>query len=206
MSPTTYVFLEAVTLSRVGRYREVEKKIRQGIELSLHQGNIPSSLDLEFLAAHLELERGNYAAAIAIANRLTENTPEDQRPPWFARASQRLVVTAEARAGNVEAARDRYDGQADIFDAEDPIHKSWSNELRGEIALASGNLAAAETAFSEAQPELKMSFNKGSGSRNIWLNDLNLRDGLARLKKAQGDLAGAIADYRELLTTDISSK
>ncbi len=72
--------------------------------------------------------------------------------------------------------------------------------------MAAGDLATAEEAFTRAEPEFKMRFNMGSGGRNLLPNNSSLRDGLGRVKKAQGDLAGAISIYRELLTSDISSK
>ena len=41
---------------------------------------------------------------------------------------------------------------------------------------------------------------------SLFANNLPLRDGLARIKKAQGDLRGAIRIYRELNTPGMSSK
>jgi tetratricopeptide (TPR) repeat protein len=41
---------------------------------------------------------------------------------------------------------------------------------------------------------------------SILCNNLPFRDGLARVKAARGDLAGAIEIYRRLLTVDISQK
>jgi serine/threonine protein kinase len=42
--------------------------------------------------------------------------------------------------------------------------------------------------------------------RSVLLNGLSLRDGIARAKRAQGDLAGAAEEYRRLLTVDVSQK
>ena len=54
-----------------------------------------------------------------------------------------------------------------------------------------------------------MTFAVGSVRGVSWAvfsNSLPFHDGLARVRKAQGDLPGAIRIYRELLTPDMSSK
>jgi tetratricopeptide (TPR) repeat protein len=78
--------------------------------------------------------------------------------------------------------------------------------LQGEIAFAAGDLAAAETAFITAEPKTKTMFDREAMGRTIFLNNPASRDGLARIKKARGDLRGAIDIYRKLAVPDISSK
>ncbi len=68
-------------------------------------------------------------------------------------------------------------------------------------------MAAAEATFSAGEPELKMLFSlAGPFARTLFDNNLPFRDGQARVKKARGDLAGAIEIYRNLLAPDISQK
>ncbi len=78
--------------------------------------------------------------------------------------------------------------------------------LEGEIALAAGDQAVAEAAFSAGEPELKMWFGSVNPWRSVFANQLPFRDWRARAKQARGDTAGAIEAYRKLLTPDISSK
>ena len=51
-----------------------------------------------------------------------------------------------------------------------------------------------------------MDFNRGIPPPTILQNNGLSRDGLARVKKARGDLRGAIEIYWRLLTPDISAK
>jgi len=74
------------------------------------------------------------------------------------------------------------------------------------MALASGDLAAAETAFSAGEPEFKP-FITGPSSWPVFFSNLPFRDGPARVKAARGDPKGAIETYRRLLTPeDIGQK
>jgi hypothetical protein len=72
-----------------------------------------------------------------------------------------------------------------------------------EIALAVGELGAAEASFSAGEPEPKMRFNLGGGRIMVFANCLPYCDGLARVKRARGDLAGAIEIYRKLNTPGV---
>jgi tetratricopeptide (TPR) repeat protein len=78
--------------------------------------------------------------------------------------------------------------------------------LEGEVALASGDLPAAERAFLAAEPPLKMWFNMGSPSTSLVRNNYPFRDGTARVLLARGNVDGAIDAYRRLLTSDMTQK
>jgi len=117
-----------------------------------------------------------------------------------------LAGAARARSGNLETARELLKHLKDVYHPDDLITNRWLHALEGEIALASGDLAGAETAFRAAEPEHKAWFSNGYASWSAFSNNHPLRDGLARTKKAQGDLEGAIAVYRSLLTPSIESK
>ena len=117
-----------------------------------------------------------------------------------------LAGLAEVRRGNLDPARAHLESLREIYDPD----INWQNfmpwVLEGEIALAAGDLAAAESAFATAEPELKMFFNMGSSTANTFVNNLAFHDGPARVKVAKGDIAGAIKLYRKLNTPDISAK
>jgi tetratricopeptide (TPR) repeat protein/tRNA A-37 threonylcarbamoyl transferase component Bud32 len=207
--PTTLLFVDAFILSRVGRYREAEEQLEQAIHLAGSQGDWGSKANLEQLSALLALEKEEYSDALKIVSR-SEASIAQIDPPAFRTGRRRLghllVGVAEARRGNLEAAGSHLDSQAEIYDPRDEGENWFHQALRGEIALAAGDLAGAEAAFLDGEPEFKMWFNAGTQMISLLLNNLPFRDGLARVKKAQGDLPGAIEIYRDLLTPDIGSK
>ena len=78
--------------------------------------------------------------------------------------------------------------------------------MQGEIALAADDPAAAESAFSKVEPEIHMSFEMSRPIVYAVPNNLSFRDGVARARKARGDIAGAIEGYRQILTVDTAQK
>ena len=140
-------------------------------------------------------------------NRARELLPEGGR---FSREQKVLTYlmagVAAARDGDLDAARRELEAQKEIYDERNSADKWWHHALEGEIALAAGDLAAAETAFAAGEPELKMFFSNGIPQLSIFANSLPFRDGRARVKKMQGDLTGAIEIYRSILTPDIGNK
>ncbi len=117
-----------------------------------------------------------------------------------------LAGIAEVQRKNLEAARAHLDSQSKIYRPQLDWDVWMYHTLQGEIAFAAGDLAAAESAFRAGEPEFKMFFSMAYATWNVFLNNLTFRDGLARVKKAQGDLPGAIGIYRKLNTPDISAK
>ncbi len=77
--------------------------------------------------------------------------------------------------------------------------------LEGEIALAAGDLDAAEAAFLAAEPERKAHFTMAQFGLSVFLNNVGT-DGLARVKKAHGDLEGALEMYRSLNAPGLAAK
>jgi tetratricopeptide (TPR) repeat protein len=207
--PETLSLLEAFTLSRVGRYREAEERVQRGAEVSLGQGNPVAGLARAYLSVIVHIENADFSEAVQATQDL-ENTVSQIPDPAFRSDMEKvasfLAGMAEVRRSNLDSGREHLGSLARVYDAEDEMDRWFYETLNGEIALAAGDLATAEEAFHTAEPELKMFFNMGSGGQNILANNSSFRDGLARLKKARGDLPGAIAEYRKLLTTDISSK
>ena len=202
-------FLEAFTLSRTGRYRAAQDKLRSGIEVSASQEDRLGESGLELLSALLAIELGDQPRALKQVGRAREavsQITESGMRRSLSISVDFLEGIAETRRGNLDQARERLAAQSELYDPNDEGEKWLHQTLQGEIALAAGDFAAAEEAFSESEPMFRMWFNNGSPERSVFLNNLTYRDGRARVKKAQGDLPGAIKLYRDLLTTDMSSK
>ena len=72
--------------------------------------------------------------------------------------------------------------------------------------MAEGDLDAAEEAFLAGEPDIKMWFSVSDPYENAVRNNWPFHDAVARVKKAQGRPAEAIAIYRELLEPDMGSK
>ena len=210
-------FIEAFLLSRLGRYREAEATLREGIERARQLEQIETEAGSLLLAALLAVERENYPKALAYVSqsqKLLDRISDELGP--FNLPNQRTGLTglahllagiAEARLGNLESARRNLNEQTDLYAGAANIIENWHHHaLQGEIALAEGDLAAAQSAFSAGQPELKMWFNQYFPGPSVFANNSPSRDGLARVQEAQGDLAGAIRSYRELNTPGMSSK
>jgi tetratricopeptide (TPR) repeat protein len=110
-----------------------------------------------------------------------------------------LAGVAAIDNGNIAEARYRLERQKKLFrpnyDLDVWLHKA----LEGEIALATGNPRLAAAAFAQGEPRQKR-FHFDAVGAVLIANHLTSRDGLARAAKARGDLPGAIAVYRRLLS------
>lgn len=201
------MLVRAFFLSRVGRYREAERDIRDGI---------PQALDLEddlfvarahLLSAMLSVEKDAFGEAILYTDRAMAALPR-----LSGRGRREVLMLgslfagiAQARSGQLDPASRNLDSLRLLFDRNDPREKWWYHLLRGEIALAQGDPEAAADAFSEGEPELKIWFSSAALFGSI-VSNLPFRDGLARTKKLEGDVSGAIRAYRKLLMPDITQR
>ena len=205
-SPGTLLFGDAFILSRLGRYEEAGGAIAEAQELDEDEGLRVALLLLSALTSH---ERGRYGEAVETVREaqalLAEVTLPLQRR-YFSFMAPYLAGVAEARRGNLDAARAQLDAQAETYEPGAEPQRWLHGSLRGEIALAAGELAEAEAAFSGGEPQFKMVFSAGAPTVFLFVNQTPSRDGLGRVMKARGDLAGAIRFYRALLTPDMSSK
>jgi len=206
LSPGTLLFGDAFILSRLGRYQDANATIREAQGLDEGAGlRVP----LLLLSALTSLERGRFEEAVEMAKQAQALVPEVTYPllsGYLSFTAPYLAGVAEARRGNLDAARAHLDAQTKTYEPGTEWQKWLHESLRGEIALAAGNRAAAEAAFSEGEPQFKMVFSAGAPAITLFVNQTPSRDGLGRVMKAQGDLAGAIRFYRALLTPDMSSK
>jgi len=202
-------FLRAFMLSRAGRYREAEDRIRQGLREAARLKDVQRQAGLELLSSLLSLERKDYSRSLETAGRAEKIIPkilDDRARNRVTIVAHLLAGVAEAHSGQLAAARARLESARKLFQPGDDGIKWWYHALEGEIALAGGDLAAAESAFTAGEPELKMFFSNVVILESVFANDLPWRDWQARTKKARGDIPGAIEVYRRLLTSDISAK
>jgi serine/threonine protein kinase/tetratricopeptide (TPR) repeat protein/TolB-like protein len=202
-------FVRAYLLSRIGRYREAEQGIQRGLRVAEGLKNEQLKFGFTALSASLALERREYGK-VAAAGGALEKTASASDDAQFRRGAtvftHFLVGTAAARSGNLSAARARLEAAKRIYDPKTEGEKKTYQWLAGEVALAAGDLSAAEAAFADGEPPLKGQFTAVNPFSVVFGHNSPLRDWQARIQKAKGDLPGAIETYRELLTPDIASK
>jgi tetratricopeptide (TPR) repeat protein len=194
-------------LSRVGRYREAQEDMEEGIRLAHQQQDALFESRGHLLSAMLAVEKQAYAQALTNTDRAIALLPA------LSGGAKREVLMlaslfagiAQARGGDHRAATRHLDSLRTLYDPQDPREKWWFHLLRGEIALAQGDDDGAGQAFAEGEPELKIGFSSASLFGSI-AGNLPFRDALARTKKLNGDLSGAIRAYRKLLMPDITQR
>ena len=115
---------------------------------------------LEHLSARIALEQGEYRKALHIKRLSLEHQHIPKQPvrarPISTLVTHKLLGTAEARSGNIGAARENLKSMRKLYPKVGESGNMLFHFLEGEIALAEGNLAAAEVAFSAGEPKLKM--------------------------------------------------
>lgn len=202
-------FLSGWAYSRVGRYREADEEIRQGLEQTAEGDQALMETAIALLSATVRLERGDRGRALEMVERAIALAPKISHPvakPGSQLLGGLIAGMAEVRAGNVDAAREWLEVQRRLEPQSAPMF-NWAHQtLRAEIALVEGDLDTAGAAFAAAEPRFKMFFSRSEVAPTMFANNLALRDGPARLRVALGDPDGAIEIYRELLTPDIGSK
>jgi serine/threonine protein kinase/tetratricopeptide (TPR) repeat protein len=204
--------VEALTgflLMRAGRYREAAARFARGRAAATTFEDYWSMAAFEYLDAIASLERGDPARALQFVRRTEEwgaRSPGGEGRRVWPVLTSLVAGVAEVRAGRPERARRLLDELRRAAD----MSQSWEawavRTLEGEIALGSGDLAAAEQAFAAADPPIKMWFNMGGPSTSIVRNAFPFRDGTARVQLARGNVDGAIESYSRLLTLDVSQK
>jgi tetratricopeptide (TPR) repeat protein len=200
--------LSGFLLVRAGRYREAEARFQRG-RSSAEKFEDPWSIaSFDFLLSLSELERGRIAVVPQLVKRLeqaNERLPAARVREWRV-LSTGLAAVADVRGGRLDTAAKSLEQLRPLVNP----RLSWETWLvrtvEGEIALARGDLAAAEQAFGSADPPLKIFFSMGSPSSSLVRNSFPFRDGAARLQAARGNLDAAIESYRRLLTLDLSQK
>lgn len=148
-TPWLYKF-RALFLSRVGRYRDAAASIDAGIRVAAESKTVEAEIHAELLAAAVGLERARPTDVGQAAGRARRLVSQVDRPHYhrvFHEAALFYMGVAEARAGRTETARELADEQRTYGD--EPV-REWEHLrhwLTGEIALATGDVDAAERAF-----------------------------------------------------------
>jgi tetratricopeptide (TPR) repeat protein len=183
----------------MGRYCEAEAVVAERYRLA---EEAEMTLALTYNPLHssiMALDRGHLSAAIDSATRVVE-APEKDKVDWFGNlVAHFLAGVAEARSGQPTAAEDHKNAIAKLSNRQPFIETFVSRSLEGEIALARGDLDRAEAAFASALPTGKMPLGSRNGG-SFFGHNSPARDRRARVCRARGDAAGAIAEYRRLLT------
>ncbi len=194
-------WLSAFLKSRLGQYREAERIVAQGIGDARTVKNTNAVLQFDLLSALLAMERRDFGRAVALSSQMAPTIAEIQNP-----GNRRVWTTtwhwiggvSEARSGRIPQARARLDELTKVYSDALPLERSLRRSLEGEIALAAGDLPAAESAFAAAEPEIKPEFNLNNVALTFFQNGFAAVDGSARVKAARGDLAGALARLSQL--------
>jgi tetratricopeptide (TPR) repeat protein len=199
---------EAFLLSRIGRYREARVRLDAALTRAKMVDRPSDLIGLYIVSALLALEQQATAAAladVASAERLLDRIAPDASD-WLSQKGRLLVNfvagMAAVHANDSTGAHRRLRRLESMYRPHDPIEQWWYHTLEGEIALSAGRLDAAETAFRAAQPRRKVDY--GWGPQRAPFLQL-FRDGLARVRAARGDLAGAIDIHHSLLTPGIEN-
>jgi serine/threonine protein kinase/tetratricopeptide (TPR) repeat protein len=202
-------WLSAFLHSRLGRYREADRIAAQGIRDATAVQGWNAVLSFEQLLASVAIERGDFGRAFDISTSVGKVVANHQNPDtrrvWTAVWHWDAGVS-EARRGRLAQARRQLEELTKIYKDAIPFERRMRRALEGEIALAAGDLSAAESAFTAAEPEIKAEFNLTNLGATFFDNGFASLDGSARVKAARGDLAGAIGTYRSFLTPDIGRK
>jgi serine/threonine protein kinase/tetratricopeptide (TPR) repeat protein/TolB-like protein len=200
--------LAGLVLTRAGRYREAEPRYQRALATARKFEDPWSIALIPFLEGLTAIERGNYAAASTAAaqiERQLASSPPRIRQQWGV-LPLAMQGVAEARAGRLDAARATLQQAQRAADLRRTYDNFTVHTIEGEIALATGDLAAAERAFAAADPPLKMFYSSGGPAASLARNNLPFRDGTARTLAARGNIDGAIDAYRQLLALDVTQK
>jgi tetratricopeptide (TPR) repeat protein len=201
-------FLTAFLLSRAGRYREAGSEIADGLKDAAEVTSAPQTAALQMLSADLAFERGDAGRAASLlteAQRSVDASPQAELRRILTAIVASLDGVIQARQGRLDAARARLDELRKLFEAQ-AVDEWQIQTLGAEIALAAGNAAEAEQKLGAGEPARRLFFTVSLSGGSIATNQLLFPDVFARVKKARGDTAGAIAIYRRLLTPDIGQK
>jgi tetratricopeptide (TPR) repeat protein len=198
------LFFKGLLLAQVGRYREAELAVDEIHRLAEPTGVAILHFAAWSLSSMTALDRGDHFAAIESATRALETPDRDRDLEEVVLVAHVLAGIGEAFSGRLAAAAEHQHDAAALLDHQD-VNETWLyHSLEGEIALASGDLARAEAAFASGLPTGKISANR---SASFFFDHTSpSRDWKARIHIARRDAAGAIAEYRRLLTPSADQK
>lgn len=198
----------AMLLSKIGRYEEALQRVRAGEEAAVRAGVVLFEKSMDAIGAHVALESGDLDTARAFAAALLDGVENVDNPGArrdLETAARALGGIIEARSGDLDAAAQRL-ATLRREARENPQIALGPDLLAAELALARGDLGTAEQMFRAAEPPLKAFYSVTAGPPTLLGNNHVFRDGVARVKVAEGDLSSAIRMYRDLIRVDIGSK
>jgi tetratricopeptide (TPR) repeat protein len=199
--------LQAFLYSHTGQYAEGARHLEAARRGAAARGDTAALADADLFEAAIAFARGRHPHAIEYADRTVRASggePIDIMRTRRAALAHLVAGVAETRAGRLESARVRAAALRRLDVSSDPIQVSWKQALNGEIALAEGRLDEAEAAFRAAEYQINSSFSIFPALVAL-ANNLQFRDGLARVALKRGDVARAIDIYQQLNRPDATS-
>ncbi|MFQ5743259.1 MAG: tetratricopeptide repeat protein, partial [Acidobacteriota bacterium] len=209
LAPSAYRFVTAGLLAKLGRYEEAGQLLAHDLDnLGGTAAAITETSD-RLLQIEFALEEGRLDEAAKVAAAAVRSA--ESISDGFIRSHAKVAALswagiARARAGDRSAAGDFLARATAVSEAPGEVEGWCLGLLRGEIALTEGRLDEAGAVFQAAEPELKMPFSMTRYQPALLFNSCWLRDGRARVMIEQGDIKGAIAVYKRLLTPGVASK
>jgi tetratricopeptide (TPR) repeat protein len=200
--------IDALLHHRVGRYQEASRLVDRARRVAQDLADPGAFADAELLDAVLSLDRGEHQRALEYTTRAVDAARHAGLDIMRVRRTALAHLIggiAETRMGAADAARRRAGVLRALNDSGDPIQLSFQRALAGELALAEGRLDEAESGFRDAEYQVASSFAIYPALVTL-VNNLPVRDGLARTAAARGDLAQALDLYRRLNSPDVTSK
>jgi tetratricopeptide (TPR) repeat protein len=200
---------KAMLLSMVGRNEEAGRLWRRELAAN-RDSTVPLAETASLLSgAGISLHSGDYPSAIDLGEEAVDRSPDvggNLFHRQMAILAHAFAGIAAVHLGDLATATEHLGQMEAICDREIQEERWYIDSLKGEIELAEGRPAEAEASFRAAEPEFKMGYGATVLLRAWSWNNSSWRDGAARALRAQGDLAGAIAEYRRLVTPSMTSK
>jgi len=192
--------------SRAGRYKEAKAMLEGALGRARTDDDFTGQADLLVLSAWHQLELGYPAGALPYLHELAEinaRNPDARVREYIAMVEPVLSGVAEARSGRLA------DAVADLERVKQRKGPGrggrWLEAAaQGELLLAQGSAAAAESTFRSGEPVGKMFFSVSFPPALV--GNHFFQDGVARAREARGDIAGAIKSLQELRTPSRANK
>lgn len=194
--------VKAMILSRAGHYRDGMQVLDQARREAAANNSFQDEGAALLLSSLLAIERRDYRRALAdidAAHQTFDRLVEGKKRVYLV-LTDMLGGLAELRAGKVTSARVRLESMQGRLRRESAAEQSWFKMLEGNINLAEGRLDEAVRAFAEGEPAGRMWANFNEPALSVLANAPMGHDGVARVMKARGDLAGAADAYRRLVS------